>query len=294
MNKQTGTYLLGRIHKFGELNDKELKKTIVSSSTVESHGNSWTFIESYGHEKFVFAKLVKFKSTGEVYVIDEKDKKQDKLIEQNLRIAVSPFIYIPAFSGVCYLKVSNHIHEINFPNIFTKIIKETNDDFFVDCNVKHISDLRSFSKRVISLSTFERIFANINPPNPLFGPHWKKLKEYLEHRNSDSLTFDEKSGHNESLNSKLREHLNGIINQSEKSPYIPEEPIDITDAAILMAADGYGKGYIIGKEKNNYITVKTDQAINNFKFNIEPDPEELYRIAYDHFIKLNDERNLNH
>lgn len=294
MAKNKGLYYLGRVQKGGELDDKLLIDSILNPKTITARNNAWTFIESQGFKSFIFSKLVKFQPSGEVFVVDEEDKTEVKQVEPNLRIAISPFIYIPDYSGICFLNVSNHIYESNFSKYFSRIIKKTNNDFFVDCEVEMIADMRAFAQRIINLGSVDRIFAKVNPPNPLYGPLWEKLKEYLEKRNTNNLSIDEKSDSNSSLNSKISDHLKGVLGQTEENPYQPDDEVDISDAAILMAADGYGNGKVEGTEDNKYIVIKTSETIKNFRFDRDPEPEELYRIAVEELIKINDERHLDH
>ncbi|MEX0661347.1 MAG: hypothetical protein WEA58_15600 [Balneolaceae bacterium] len=293
MEKNQGLYYLGRVQKGGELDNDLLSESILNPKTIVARNNAWTFIESQGFEKFIFSKLVKFQPSGEVFVVDDEDKTEKKQIEPNLRVAISPFIYIPEYSGICFLNVSNHIYDSNFGKYFSRIVKETNNDFFVDCEVEMIVDMRAFAQRIINLRSIDRIFAKINPPNPLYGPLWERLKDYLERRNTNNLSLDEKSDSNSSLNSKIGDHLRGIIDQTEENPYMPED-VDISDAAILMAADGYGNGKIEGTETNKYVVIKTSETSKNFRFDRDPDPQELYNFALEELVRINDERHLDH
>lgn len=293
MARNQGVYFLGRVQKGGELDDETLMNSILNPVSIRTRNNAWTFIESQKFDDFIYSKIVKYKPSGEVYVIDEDDKTEEKLIEPNLRVAVSPFIYIPAYSGICFLRISNHIYESNFNKRFSKIIKDTNDDFFVECDVEMVTDLKTFAKRLIDLRTIERIFAKVNPPNPLYGRLWESLKDFLERRRTNQLSIDEKSAGNSSLNTNLKDHLNGILNQSEEEPYQPDG-VDISDAAILMAADGYGNGKVEGTDRDKFVVIRTSETIKNFKFDREPEPEELYRLALEEFIQINDERHLEH
>jgi hypothetical protein len=293
MAKNKGIYFLGRVHKGGELDDETIIQSILSPTTIQARNNAWSFIESVEFEDFVFAKLVKFQPKGEVYVINEDENTEEKQPEPNLRVAVSPFIYIPAYSGICFLRVSGHIYENNFDKRFSKIIKDTNNDFFVDCEIEMVTDLKTFAKRLVKLQSIDRIFAKVNPPNPLYGPLWKKLKEYLERRNTNDLKIDENSEENSSLNTNLREHIEGVLSQTKEEPYLPDE-VDLTDSAILMAADGYGNGKVEGIDEDKQVVIRTAETIKNFKFQRDPEPEELYNFAVSEFIKINDERHLHH
>ena len=98
------------------------------------------------------------------------------------------------------------------------------------------------------------------------------------------------------MNSDLLAHIRGLIDQTDGERDSPIEQIDITDAAILMAADGYGDGKIIGREKETgSITVlKTSERHVSFLFNTDPAPDQLFEEAYKHFRKISNERNMDH
>ena len=63
---------------------------------------------------------------------------------------------------------------------------------------------------------------------------------------------------------------------------------------ILMAADGYGKGKVIGFHQGSEIVIRTSDTQKSFLLRKEPSPEELAKIAHDHFKKISDERKMEH
>ena len=136
---------------------------------------------------YVFGKLSKYSPQGSVKVLDEKEKAETRVIEPNLIEASSPFLYIPQFSGLAYLHVWNQIEREIFAKRFSRIIEESFDNFFVDCKIEPITDLRKFIEKLTSIETFTEISAKIHPPNPLFGRAWKDLREYLEKRQASEF-----------------------------------------------------------------------------------------------------------
>lgn len=69
---------------------------------------------------------------------------------------------------------------------------------------------------------------------------------------------------------------------------------DITDAAVLMAADGYGSGKAIGTEDGHKVIVKTSASQKNFLFEKEPKAESLANAAQVQFYQINNERDMRH
>src|SRR5207244_1550726 len=95
--------------------------------------------------------------------------------EPNLSVAASPFVYIPAHSGIAFLNVAQHIEPQIFANRFADLMKSPYDNFFVDCEIEFVSDLRTFAMKLEKLDSIYRLEANLYPPNPVFGPLWRGL-----------------------------------------------------------------------------------------------------------------------
>ena len=98
----------------------------------------------------------------------------------------------------------------------------------------------------------------------------------------------------EPLNTQLPEYVQKASEQTVDNEYTPLEELPIGDAAILMAADGYGNGTIKGKQGNETIIIKTSETRKHFRFNKDPDPYELYIKAFAIFEKIKTERHLRH
>ena len=164
-------------------------------------------------------------------------------------------------------------------------------DFFIECNIEAVSDLATFYGRVSALSSIELIQAKVRPPNPLFGPLWESLKDYLRKRKVAELKIEEKSDKGQEILSNLKE----LIASAEKEPAVlKQSPPDITDAAILMATDGYGQGKLHGFEGKKKVVICTSDSIKNFKFETEPDPEKLYEAAEGAFREISEKRHMEH
>ncbi len=244
-----GTYYLGRAIKHGILDHEKITEAIIKPKPITAWNYDWTFINAHKGKidgtDYIYAKMCKYSPKAEVTVIDPEKSEEIIKDEPNLHKATSSFVYIPEFSGLAFLRVSSDIEPTTFMKRFSALINNKYGNFFVKCEVEPIADLRTFS---LKLSKLERIFnisAAVSPPNPLFGPLWKDLKEYLEMRSTDKLKINEESGGDKSIATKLPELVKGVSEQTEEKPFLPNH-VDIGDAAILMAADGYGSGFVKG------------------------------------------------
>lgn len=294
----SGIYYLGRVLKLGTLDQDKLMHAIKEPVSVSYRGSSWTFIDvkevKTEREHYIFGRLSKYKPLGEVTVVDTHKRTEETQVEPNLKVASSPFVYIPSHSGIAFLSVYNHIEQISFVNRFCSIIEETYQKFFVDCDIELVSDLRSFAAKVSSLEGIYHVNAKISPPNPMFGCLWAELKDYLIKRNTDRMTVVEDAPDNQPLNTELAYHIEKAANQTIDEQYFTDEPLPIGDAAILMAADGYGHGTVRGKRDNEVITIKTSETVKNFTFDKNPEPEALYYKAIAIFEEIKEQRHLGH
>lgn len=294
----SGIYYLGRVLKLGTLDQEKLMHAIKEPVSVSYKGSSWTFIDvkevKSEHEHYIFGRLSKYKPLGEVTVVDTHKRTEETQVEPNLKVASSPFVYIPSHSGIAFLSVYNHIEQKAFVNRFCSIIEETYQRFFVDCDIELVSDLRSFAAKVSSLEGIYHVNAKISPPNPMFGCLWAELKDYLIKRNTDRMTVVEDAPDNQPLNTDLAYHIEKAANQTVEEQYVADEPLPIGDAAILMAADGYGHGTVRGKRDNEVITIKTSETVKNFTFDKNPEPAALYYKALSIFEEIKEQRHLGH
>lgn len=299
MRRANGRYYLGRVHKMGRLSDQLIAQAIQTPATVHGRRYSWTITDAEicmeaNRCVFVFGKFSKYLPEGSVTVVDESQRAQDQRPEPNLLTATSPFVFLPEFSGIAFLHVWNQIEIETFTRRFCQVIQESFDNFFVSCEIEPISDLRSFVAKLRSIDSFLEISAKVHPPNPLFGRAWRDLREYIDRRRADELKLHEKTGEDGQLTTQLVEHVEGLLTQTSDEPYEPSRPIDITDAALLMAADGYGKGKIIGRERETQIIIRTTDTQSSFVFPKMPDPCELYEEARQRLSAMNRERSLGH
>src|SRR5690606_11181634 len=104
--------------------------------------------------------------------------------------------------------------------------------------------------------------ATVHPPNPLFGRLWERLDEYLRRRASTEIKVSESSDKG-SLKTRL---IDAVENLLKNPAFAPAEPLDIPDAAVLMAADGYGRGLVKGKRGREKVVVHTRDAQKSFTF----------------------------
>lgn len=292
-----GTYYLGRVVKTGALTTDDIKSALRSPNSIRRYGSAWTFLDvkeyTDGRSTYFYGRLVKYDPGAEVSVVDPEKNTELRRSEPNLTIASSPFVYVPDLSGISFLHVSNHIEYKTFMNRWSEVVNASHEKILAHCDIDPITDLRSFARKLESLDGIYRVSASVSPPNPLFGPLWEELKKYLESRGTDKMKVEEDSNLHEPLDTQLPEHVRGIVQQTKDNPYKPD-PLPIGDAAILMAADGYGKGYVRGKQGEDFVIIRTSETVRNFSFSRDPEPEELYRKTVEVLIHITEERHMEH
>jgi len=290
-----GRYYLARVIKLGELNQVRLLDAIAKPPVVPIGQFEWTITDVVDRRSstapFIFGNLAKFSKEGTVKVIDEPAKRQLEARAPNLLEASAPFVYLPQFSGLAYLHVWNGIQEDIFPRRFKAIIEAAFDNFFVDCTIEPIADYRAFLQKLRSLDRITELAAKIHPPNPLFGRLWASLDSYVKKRKADEISVRETTENSKGLSTELTVLVSGIL---ENPQYEPVTEPDITDAAMLMAADGYGSGKAVGFEGESEVVIRTSETQKSFLFDKEPQAELLAAAARTHFERVSKERDMKH
>lgn len=286
---------MGRVIKMGISDQTKLLDTIANAPTVTIGSYDWTITDIEDHRNndmpFIFGKLSKYAKHGHVKTVDEQSRSQVDTEAPNLLVASSPFIYLPYYSGIAFLHVWNGIQEDVFPRRFKTIIEKAFDNFFVNCTIEPISDYKAFTTKLKTIDKFIELSARVHPPNPLYGRLWSSLDKYLKKRNATEVSVKETNEAGNGIKTNVVKLMDNIMDDPN---YVPSEPPDITDAAILMAADGYGLGKVVGLENNVEIVIRTSDTQKSFLFAKEPVPENLAEEARKTFSKVNKERDLKH
>lgn len=281
-----GTYFLGRVAKVGVISAESLIEAIVNSEKVKSREYEWMITDANhckGDFEYVYGNLSKYDPDGQASVVDERQKKTREDYVPNLAIASAPFVYIPEFSGIAYLRVWNKIDPAAFKAQFSAVISAYHQNMFAELHINDIDESHEFEKKVKRFTAISKIKCSINQPNPLYGDIWKHLKEHLIKRNSAELKIEETEKNSEGIKTNLTS-FDQIQNQE----------ISISDAAICMALDGYGKGAITGICDGKTDTLMTGRTVVEFKHEKIPNPDELALEAYHLLKKVSDERGLKH
>lgn len=290
-----GRYYLGRVKKHGMLDNTKFMDAINNASTVNIGKFSWTIIDVEDGRNstlpYVFGFLAKFSFEGHAPAIDTEKRSSVEVSVPNHLIAKTPFLYLPQYSGISYMHAWNGISEEIFPDRFQKIIKAAYGNFFVDCTIDPISDYRAFSTKLKKLQKIKEINARVHPPNPLFGRLWGSLNNYIDERNATEISVRETSDDEKGLKTKLIELIKRILEDPKFEPtYSPA----IADAAVLMAADGYGRGQVTGEAQGEEIVVRTSETQKSFLFSKIPIPEKLAILTDKSFSNISTERDMTH
>ena len=297
MSKQAN-YYLGRISKINLTSEKFLQ-ALSSPSKIEDRDYLWTFInykmfEGTNKIKYVYAELAKYVSSGEVEQVDEKQHESRNLEVDHQLIASSPFVYIPDFSGIAYQHIWNKIEQKAFVQNFSKIISATFGGFFAECQIEPIAEYIEFVRKLKTIKRISKLEGSVRPPNPLFGRLWDSLRKYLKERELQELSLKEQASRDGRIKSNLLEILKGVTQEKPTKELLPAEEIQIGDAVILMAADGYGKAKVEGHDGKRTIVIRTSDVIENFKYDAKPDPNKLYDMARELFEDISKQRYMKH
>ena len=295
-------YYLGRISKGGALSTDELIDAILKPITIKKNNYSYTFANMHYDptNNYIFGRLVKFMPEGEVETIELHEHRETSVQISHKKESSSPFIIALDYMGIAYPTIWNNLQHSQFERYFSELIREKFDNLLISCEIEPVVDLKSFVQHVANMDKIDKINATVMPPNPLFGPVWKELKDYMENRGSGEITISEKSKYANGLKTKLIDIMSTILQTNElkardkKEENLVNKKYDITDAAILMAADGYGRAKIEGSCNGAVIVIRTKDNQKNFLFDKDPEIQEFFEIVASEFEKINQERHLKH
>jgi len=293
-------YYLGRVLKRGELTAEKIALAVREPVTVEYRGTRYSFIDyevvgAAGLSGGFYAKLVKYKQQGAVTVVHEELHASQSAEVQNLIDAASQFVYVPQFSGIAYRHIWNSLPSDQFERVFKELIETKFQKFFTGCDIEPITDFRTFVTRLSKLDSIRELQATVMPPNPLFGPCWSSLAEYLRKRGLEEAKIEEHA-HN-GINTKLQQIAGAVLTDVEPTswPELMEPLLDgVGDAAVLMAADGYGHGRVKGTEEGKDVIVRTSDNQKSFMFDADPNPGRLFEYAFDQLQRVSREQGLEH
>lgn len=299
MGKQT-RYYLGRVLKRSEMTSDKIVEAMRDPVTIEYRGTKYSFIDfetfdAPGQGIGFFAKIAKYKQQGAVGVVHEAQHASAETEVLNLIDAASSFIYLPGFSGLVYRHIWNSFPSEQFERVFKELVEMRHQKFFVGCDIEPIVDLRTFVTRLSKLDRITELQATVMPPNPLFGPCWESLYEYMKKRKLTEASIKEQA--DAGIETRLKEIATAVLN--ERQPWQMVELMEpllggVGDAALLMAADGYGRARVKGVEDGRAVVIRTSENQKSFMFDGDPNPHRLYEMAVDVFSKNTEERGLQH
>lgn len=299
MTKQA-KYYLGRIQKRGELTAEKIAEAMREPEIIEYRGTRYSFIDFQafglpGNETGYYAKIAKYRQRGAVEVVHEARHASAAAEVPNLIDVASAFVYLPGFSGIAYRHIWNAFPSEQFEKVFKDLVEAKYQKFFVSCDIAAIADLRTFVARLAGLDRITELQATVFPPNPLFGPCWKSLSEYLQKRKLREAVIKEEGI--QGIETRLPEIAAALLSEKPAAEMVAlMEPLldGLGDAALLMAADGYGRARVKGSERGRNVIIRTSENQKSFLFEGDAHPTRLFEQTFDAFRKINDERGLEH
>lgn len=285
MAGKAARFYLSRVIKLGSKLDQDaFIAALRDPATVHYAEFFYTFTDieelTVADSRYVVGRMAKFLPEGEAGVVDTERHEATSTYVHNYLRAASRFVYVPDVSVVAYEHVWNEIDNRRFERVLPMLIREKYRDFFVQCSLEPITDIRTFIMRIARLEQITKIDATVNPPNPLFGPLWKSLRDYMSRRRAGEVAVREQARPAESLKSDLPTIAQATpdgrtFSQENLREAIGRPELDITDAAALMAADGYGSARVQGREKGRAVTIRTRENQITFESSKDSSVEKL-------------------
>lgn len=300
----TAKYYVGRLLKLGNLETENVIAAIEEPIVVQRGDFMFTFtdmtyVRDVARYPFVFGRLAKFAAEGEISVVEPELHVAMPAGVTNLLHASSPFVYVPKFSGMAYQHVWNRLQRNQFEKVFADLVVEKYDRLFVEAKVEPVANLRTFIQRISSFDTISELDARVHPPNPLFGRAWESLRDYLRRRSLAKLRIQEEAQGDAAIGTNIHRIARLVLENPSINPESISELLSpfeggIGDAAVLMAADGYGRAKVTGRKNYQRVVVRTADNQIAFEFDKNPDPVELADEAIGVLQRINDERYLDH
>lgn len=298
---QPSRFYLGRVIKLGSVTADLLIRIIFDPPTISLRGTRYTFtsaqeVTTDDGRRAVFAMLAKYRPDGEVAVVDPSKHALKQTSVQDLLRATSSFVYVPSLSGIAYRHLGNVLPHELFERMFSDLVSHSGIALLGNAEINPISDIRTFVSKLARMESVTEISATVQPPNPLFGPLWESLFDYVKKRGLDRLSVNEHS--DAGINTRLPEIAASMASDSIVSnralSLMTEQVGAGGDAAVLMAADGYGKATVRGRRDGEWVTYSSANDQRTFLLDGDPSPERLASETVSQLLRVNDESGLAH
>ncbi|MBZ0096867.1 MAG: hypothetical protein K8H75_16045 [Sulfuricella sp.] len=298
MARQSRFYL-ARVLKRGELTKEKIVEAMREPVTIEFRGTRYSFTDfrafgAQGQEKGFYARLAKYRQQGAVGVVREDEHASAEAEVRNLIDASSAFVYLPDYSGLAYRHIWNALPREQFERVFKELVEYK--FLLAGCDIDPVTDLRTFVMRLSKLDRITELQAAVSPPNPLFAPCWKSLSDYLRKRRLTEIQIKEQA--DSGIDTRVKEIAEAVLRAEITSSRVLEmmEPLldGVGDAALLMAADGYGRARVRGREGDQEVVIRTSENQKSFLLDTDPEPEVLFERAFAVFQQISEERGLEH
>jgi hypothetical protein len=271
-NPTIQNFIFGKLALSGKWEDQyaynlsSLRSPIIEDSGKFKYGFFDPQELEFNSEKFVYCKLVKYKSRLEGEIVDERTH---KVLEGGLDLGVvaRSDYYLDILTGViAFHPIDKRLSERQFRAMFARLFEAANHEFFIQAQIDLIDEPFKIQEAIQRFQMVNRISFDIHPTNPSASEIYRRLDERL------------KKLHAERIRTEIIAKEGGL-NQEALSR-------DDASRAIAMAKDGYGKASVKGIVDNRNVTLTTGESPITKKVLMSGSPIDVLNQLFPIFLQI--------
>lgn len=265
-------YYFGRVDIFSakDNNREIISRALMSNRVSVFRRFKYGFFDAneitFKNHDFISGVLVKFKQVYEKEVVDESIH---QVVDGGLQdgvVAKAAFYLDYRSKVIAYRPILNQISAKQFCYIFSRLIEQFNDELFVRCYVESINESMKIEDAINKFEVINRIGVEVHPTNPHNRELYQNIDNRLKVLEADSY----------------KQEISGGANGLNKQKIVEDDSYK----GLIMASDGYGKGFVEGIVNGEKMVVNTYDSPEICEVNDVDSLEGFLRQLFKRFEKI--------
>jgi len=181
VSKREQKYIFGRLNVLGpalEQKDEILFNGLSKSAIYTKKVNNYGFynVGRITHVKvdYICGYLVKYRPSVDIQTANPRDRDITDENINNLVIAKARFFLHVKSGIIAYHPIANDIPEHLFREVFSRIIRDYYQDFFIEIDFSTIQEEQTIFEALKEFEIVERVIIRLHPSNPSNRDIWQK------------------------------------------------------------------------------------------------------------------------